>query len=280
MRAPRAVMLFGPPGTGKTTFARAIASRLGWPFVALFPSRLAGSANGLAGGLSEAFVAIARMEHVLVFIDEVEEIVASRKEGSAPVGVVNELVKSSVSFREQPQRLLVCATNSISGLDGAFLRHGRFDYVLPIGPPDAQARTALWRHAAGASGAVDVDPGVLVAASEGLTRPISATPPNWSPSPRSSPAWTPRAGCGRTRRPISPRSSRPAPPSGRATWRTSRTTSNVSSGPEAPVRAPTEVPQLHLHAVPSCDARSARAENSATGNSRMGSPPRCSAQGE
>lgn len=66
------MMLFGPPGTGKTTFARAIASRLGWPFVELFPSRLAGSASGLAGGLSEAFAAVARMEHVLVFIDDAQ----------------------------------------------------------------------------------------------------------------------------------------------------------------------------------------------------------------
>jgi len=48
VRAPHAVMLFGPPGTGKTTFACATAGRLGWPSVALFPSRLAGSANGLA----------------------------------------------------------------------------------------------------------------------------------------------------------------------------------------------------------------------------------------
>ena len=39
---PRAVVLFGPPGTGKTSFAKGVASRLGWPFVELFPSRLAG----------------------------------------------------------------------------------------------------------------------------------------------------------------------------------------------------------------------------------------------
>lgn len=39
---PRAIALFGPPGTGKTTFVKGAASRLGWPFVELFPSRLAG----------------------------------------------------------------------------------------------------------------------------------------------------------------------------------------------------------------------------------------------
>ena len=133
---PRAVVLFGPPGTGKTTFAKAIASRLEWPFVEVFPSRLAADPQGLAGALRETFLEIAELEHAVVFIDEVEEIAAQRSgEPPSPLqGVTNELLKIIPAFREQPGRLLVCATNFIRALDSAFLRHGRFDYVIPDRP--------------------------------------------------------------------------------------------------------------------------------------------------
>ncbi|MFJ6280465.1 MULTISPECIES: ATP-binding protein [Arthrobacter] len=168
---PRAVVLFGPPGTGKTTFAKAISSRLEWPFVEVFPSRLAADPQGLAGALRETFLQIAELEHAVVFIDEVEEI-ASHRSGEPPSplqGVTNELLKIIPAFREQPGRLLICATNFIRTLDSAFLRHGRFDYVIPIGLPDHQAREAMWQRFIPASVVNDVDVDLLVRRTDGFT---------------------------------------------------------------------------------------------------------------
>ncbi len=169
---PAGIVLFGPPGTGKTSFAKGIASRLGWPFVELFPSRLGASTpGGLATALRESFELIAELDNVVVFIDEVEEIASMRAGGaqSAATGVTNEMLKLIPRFREQEGRLLVCATNSIRDLDSAFLRHGRFDYVLPVGPPDAEARAAIWERylATMPHDAVDLD--AVVAASDMFT---------------------------------------------------------------------------------------------------------------
>jgi transitional endoplasmic reticulum ATPase len=167
---PKAVILFGPPGTGKTSFAKAVAGRLGWPFVELFPSRLATPDVAMASALREAFAALMELEAALVFIDEVEEIAGSRSgvPSDPSHGVTNELLKLIPAFRQHDERLLVCATNSVRSLDSAFLRPGRFDYIIPIGPPDCVARAAIWHRYLGPTAAsVEIDK--LVEATEMFT---------------------------------------------------------------------------------------------------------------
>ena len=169
-RTRKVFRIFGPPGTGKTSFAKAIAGRLGWPFVELLPSKLgAQGASMMADELGRAFDDLLALEHVVVFIDEVDDIASSRAARPETQAVVNELLKAMVRVREAPGRLLVCATNSIAALDPAVVRPGRFDLVIPIGPPDPEARLALLNDMLGAIPGSAIDPEQMVEPTSGLT---------------------------------------------------------------------------------------------------------------
>jgi transitional endoplasmic reticulum ATPase len=173
---PSAMLLFGPPGTGKTSFAKAVAGRLGWPFVELLPSKLgAQGAAMMADELRRAFEELLVLDHVVVFIDEVDDIASSRAARPETQAVVNELLKAILRVRDVPGRLLICATNSIAALDPAVVRPGRFDLVVPIGPPDSEARLALLTSMLGTVPANMAVPLDLVASTEGLTPADIAT---------------------------------------------------------------------------------------------------------
>ena len=168
---PSAIVLFGPPGTGKTTFAKGIASRVAWPFVEIQPSQLAAEGpERQAELLAQMFDRIFDLPSAVVFVDEVEDLASKRDEDRrVNVSVTNEFLKQIPRFREVPHHLLACATNWVSRLDSAFLRPGRFDYVLPVGPPDAEARASIWKRYVDeiTEEAVDID--ALVAATEFFT---------------------------------------------------------------------------------------------------------------
>ena len=160
---PATILLFGPPGTGKTSFARAIASRLSWAFVELHPSLLGAGVEG-AIALRRALTDLNGVDRLVCFIDEADEIVADRSGRPENQAIVNELLKSIPAFRSRPGRLMVMATNSIAVIDPAMLRPGRFDLIIPVGPPDEAGRAEL-----AAELVPMADPGEVAARTVGFT---------------------------------------------------------------------------------------------------------------
>jgi transitional endoplasmic reticulum ATPase len=168
---PRAIVLFGPPGTGKTSFAKGIASRLGWPFVEIQPAALAAEgAQRQAKLLAETLERVLSLAAAVMFVDEVEDLASMRQEERrVSPSITNEFLKQIPRLRDAPHHLLVCATNWVRRLDPAFLRPGRFDYVLPVGPPDEAARRAIWQRYIDEITDEQIEVDLLVAASERFT---------------------------------------------------------------------------------------------------------------
>ena len=156
---PKAILLFGPPGTGKTFFAKGIAGRLKWSFVEISPSLLLG--EGLekqALQLKELFERFLGITRSVIFFDEFEELALKPDTASEREKLLSsEMLRQIPRLRGARELLLICATNNIRLLNPALLRPGRFDFVLPVGPLDAESRRAIFQMYLGSMNAGEVD---------------------------------------------------------------------------------------------------------------------------
>lgn len=164
---PRTIIFFGPPGTGKTHFARAIAARLQWWYIEVSPSDLLADGEDRMGhNLKRLFEETRDLEETVIFIDEFEEIAAKRDNASRrDKSITNEFLKQVPLFRrERRKNLLVCATNYIRELDAALIRPGRFDCIIPVGDLDHNSRSLIFKHFLASTNHGEVDTDEVVSA--------------------------------------------------------------------------------------------------------------------
>lgn len=147
------LILHGPPGTGKTYTAKALATELGVPFVSLSGADIQSkwineSASMVADLFDEAQRMASQEDGAVVFIDELDSVLKSRSsDGNAHEEdnkVVNEFLTHLEATKEH-NIVFVGATNRLDALDEAGIRSGRIDLKIRIGKPDADAREAILR---------------------------------------------------------------------------------------------------------------------------------------
>ena len=161
-RIPRGVMLFGPPGTGKTMLARAVAAEAGVPFHYASGSEFVEKFVGVgAHRVRELFAGARKLGRGVIFIDEFDAIGRARggpNSHEEREQTLNQLLVELDGFSTTDELVVIAATNRLDILDAAVLRPGRFNRKIHVGLPDVAGRRAILEvHAAAKPLVAEVD---------------------------------------------------------------------------------------------------------------------------
>jgi ATP-dependent 26S proteasome regulatory subunit len=167
------ILLYGPPGCGKTHIARATAGEIGGPFLAVGLHEILDMWIGQSErNLHDVFERARRSAPSVLFFDEVDALGSSRAEMHASGGrhLINQFLSELDGIEGGNDGVLVlAATNAPWYVDSAFRRPGRFDQILFVPPPDAAARAAILRVLCAGKPVEAVDYDHLAASTDGLS---------------------------------------------------------------------------------------------------------------
>ena len=161
---PKGILLVGPPGTGKTMLAKAVAGESNVPFFSMSGSEFVEMFVGMgASKVRDLFKQAKEKAPCIVFIDEIDAI-GKKRDGSALGGndereqTLNQLLTEMDGFEENLGVVILAATNRPEALDPALTRPGRFDRRVPVELPDLKGRVDILKvHAKKIKYSQDVD---------------------------------------------------------------------------------------------------------------------------